>query len=267
MAAAKKKVAKKKVAKKKAPAKTSQSKELTDWKAQLAQYTAEQADRPGGGGGNVITCRNGEFKFQGSDLGDAINVVVLDYAYVNRWYDRVFDPENMTPPACIAISMDGRNMAPLDNSPDKQADACADCWANEFGTDNRGRGKACANTLLLAVIADVDLGKDDAEIATFSIPPASTANFHAYMKKRQKALNLPSFAFVTEISVDDEADYLKYRFNEIDRVPENHLPSVMGFVEPARDQITAEPDFSGYEPPPQRGKKKKASKKKKSRYS
>lgn len=236
--------------KKTASKKTSTSKEVVSWKEQLAKHAAAQQEKlPVSGSGNTISGRNGVFRYQGEELGDTIRVVVLDYAYHNNYYDRPYDPDNISAQACFAISTMPLSMVPHETAPVPQAESCKTCWANEFGTDNRGRGKACRQGIVMALISEDQLGAEEAEIALLSLPPKSVANWGSFMRPRSKVLGLPSYAFIVDISFDEDSDYIMYRFTEAGRVPEDKLGQMVAVFETAHHMVMEAPDVSGYEEP------------------
>jgi len=252
---------KKKVAKKKTPGKA-----VVSWKDKLAALAEQESDRQTtiGGGGAQIKLSKGQFKFQGEDLGEAMEIVVVDFVKQKNWYDRPFDEDNPSPPACFAISPDGKNMIPNDSSPEAQADECADCWANEFETDSRGKGKACKDTYLLACIAANQMGDAEPDLAYLKVPPTSLKSWDSFMVKRNQVLNLPALAFIIEVTFDEEVDYQKIFFEEIGRVPDKAYETLFELRDVAHEVLMTPPDVTGYEPPSAKKKKskKKATKKK-----
>lgn len=270
--ARKKKVSKKKTSKSKAVAKPSTGKEVVSWKDRLAQLAEKEADRQTviGGGSQGIRLSKGSFKFQGEDLGDSIEIVVIASAKHKNYFDRPFDEDNPSPPACFAISSDGKGMAPHETSPVPQDDVCAECWANEFESDNRGKGKACRDSYLLACVAANELENldeiDESSIAYLRVPPTSLAAWDGYMVKRNKVLHLPAAAFITQVTFDEEVDYQKILFDEVGRTPEEAFPVLLDQLAPLAEEILlTPPDVTNYEPPEAKGSKKKKKVKKKSK--
>ena len=87
--------------------------------------------------------------------------------------------------------------------------ACEDCWADEWGSAENETAKACRNSYFLACISADEMTEPEPDIAYISVPPSSLAAWDSYMVKRNKVLNLPALAFLTEVSFDDEVDYQK----------------------------------------------------------
>jgi len=125
--------------------------------ADIIQQQLEQNQNLQAGNSNVIGLRDKMFELpDGSSTPGPIDLVILDYAFQNRFYETRWDPQNPSPPDCFAVSVnkDEKGMIPVDESPNKQCDSCADCPMNVFGS--AGDGKACKNTMLFAVMDPTD---------------------------------------------------------------------------------------------------------------
>ncbi len=250
------------MAKKKAVAKRS-STEMTNWREQLAVYAQEEAEREVPGAGNMISIRGGVFKYQGAE-SDEIQCIVVDHVFINQWFDAPFQPDALNVPACFSISEGGKDMEPHEDSPVVQNEDCDTCWANEFGTDDRGRGKACSNRRLLAVLTLDSLQEEDPEIALLGVPPASTGNWASYVSKRARLEGLPPLAYVTRMHFTEDEEYPKIRFEEVSRVPDEYIPGLIEKRQEVRSLLLTPPDISQYKSPAprkQHGKKKVTKKK------
>ncbi len=224
---------------------------VTDWKAELIKEAEEEAEVTPLGSGNVISLRrNGQFRFQGTDIGDELEVVVTGHILNNKWYDSEYDEDNITPPACFALGVKVNTMAPHDTSPNKQNEICEGCWANEWGSvGGTRRGKACAEKIKLAVAyADDTLGDSTDEIF-LEIPPTSTGAFNKYVTKLTRAKNIPSWAVVTKITFDEHADHQMLIFAFVSEVPEKLLSVCKTLNRTARVSLLEPPDVSGYKKP------------------
>jgi hypothetical protein len=129
---------------------------LAEAQKQLANEVAGLAERTQPPGGNAIRItQDKHFELpDGRRSPGPIEMIVVDFVSMNRFYEGAYDSKNITPPACFAIGLNPSTLAPSDNSPDKQSDTCAPCPMNQFGSAANGRGgKACANTRRLAVLA------------------------------------------------------------------------------------------------------------------
>lgn len=191
------------------PAKATESKALAagSWEDRMKAMAESAGERePLTGGTSWLSVRNGDFHYGDEVLGDVITVVVLDFAFDNAYYDGAYDPDRPASPVCFALGFEEGGLVPHENATDPQADACDGCWANEFGSDDRGRGKACKNSRRLAVIA-VDpendyLVADDSELAFLRLPPSSLKYWKSYVTKLARVTGLPPAGVVTQLELE-----------------------------------------------------------------
>jgi hypothetical protein len=178
-----------------------------DWKAELEKYAAKTMKMEENvAGGNRISTRNGVLSYHGSELKE-IHCVILTALVENAYYEGTYDPGAPRAPVCFAFSEDGEDMEPHENSHAKQNDTCDGCEKNEWGSADRGRGKACKNIRRVALLSISDNPTpeeiNDAEIATISIPVTSVAAYSGHVK--QIALNgMPPFAYHTRIWLEND---------------------------------------------------------------
>lgn len=232
----------------------------SNWKEQLRQDAQEEAERTPAGSGNRITLkRNGQFSFQGADMGDSIDVVIVDHVVAKQYFDSDYDEDNPVPPACFALKPSEKNIAPHDDAPDPQAEVCSDCWANEWAS-GRGRGKACKDKNRLALLHVDDLHGD---LALLEVPVTSGSAFNQYIKGLTAAADLPCYAVVTRMTMDDHADYQMLDFKLLEEVAEEDLGGPFNMRKAARDMIMEPYDTTGREEETgKKASKKKVTKKK-----
>lgn len=272
---------KKKAAKKKAPAKKSASKamvSMADFEKQMAAQANTDSARVGSGAdGSFLSIKGGSFTFQEADLGTEFEVVILDFVNEKAYYDGPYDSDNPSSPACWAITHDDPSeMVPHPDSPAPQCESCAECWANEFGSADTGRGKACKDQRKLLMAAADDFAEEtpDKEIAFMRVPPTSLKAFDKFIKGLGKLSKRPCYGVTTDMSVTMDDDYPKLHFvpnqvigdvafmQEIMDMREQHCDSLMETYDPANYE---EPKAKG--PRKKAGAKKKAAPKKKGRGS
>jgi hypothetical protein len=264
VAATKKKASKKKASKKSSSRAVATRRNTLpeDWREQLRKDAQEESERTPAGSGNRISLkRNGKFAFQGAELGSSIQCVIVDHIIAKTWYDRPFDEDDPSPPACFALKPDPKNIAPHASSPLRQAEVCEDCWANEWASSTRGKGKACSDKHRLALLHADDL---DGDLIYLEVPVTSGAAFKKYITGVTKAADLPCYAVLTEISMDDHADWQTLNFELIGEVSENDLAAPFSKRKQAREMLMTPYDVTGFVPAEGKkgGKKKVAGKKK-----
>jgi hypothetical protein len=190
------------------PAKASNNLPITtSWADRMAAMAQRAVERePVTGGSYIGVTGDGNFRYGDEVLGDTLSVVVVDFVFDNAYYDKPYDPDNPQPPACFAIADNEEDLVPHESVPSPEDSACANCWANEFGSDSRQRGKACKNQRRLAVLA-VDPENDfvvapDSEVAILRLSPSSLKFWKSYVTKLARVTGLPPAGVVTELSLE-----------------------------------------------------------------
>ena len=199
----------------------------------------------------IRTNGNQNFILPGSSIPAAsIRGVIVDFLTENKYYDRPYNKNNPTPPACFAIGANLDSMAPHEKSPVPQSEVCKGCPQNEWGSDPQGgRGKACKNARLIAIKPIDEEGNiaEDAPVWKYAIPPASIKYFDKYIKDLmlQNTLN---FAVVTEMTLDPDQTWTAPRFHMERNLSEEEAISVLSDRDRARELLIVPPDVSSFTP-------------------
>jgi hypothetical protein len=210
-------------------------------KAQLAALANKTAPASGN---SIRVTQDKQFVLpDGTKTRGPIQVVVVDFTSRNEYYDGEFDKENISPPACFAIGDNPKALIASDNSPDKQCEDCNSCPMNAFGS--RGKGKACKNTRVLAVMQP-DAEKDD-PLWTLKVSPTGIKGWDSYAQSVGRQFGVPPAGVVTTVSFDDNSDYPSLKFSEPE-INENAAVA-MSRLEDAKAMLAAEPDVSQYAKP------------------
>lgn len=154
----------------------------------------------------LIRTKNKKFMFpDGTEIANEMDVVIVDFVYVNELYPGNFDPKKIAPPICAAKGVGVQEaLIPFAESPKLQAESCAECPNNDYGS--AGKGKACKNQVWLAVTAADNNPNPD--IFTIKLSPTAVAPFKKYLGTL-KSHNLPPYAAVTRLFFDKTVDYAK----------------------------------------------------------
>src|SRR5687767_3252451 len=180
--------------------KPQKSQQLTTWEEQLAQDAKDIAATEDVTG-RFISCRGAAFHYHGTKLENPLQVIVLDHILENAYYEGDFDPDQPASPVCFALDRDVKDMKPHDLSVKKQHPTCAGCPRNEFGTAERGKGKACKNVRRLAIMLPGQLDNAaTADIAYLKPPVTSVKEWSKYVNGLSSAMNRPPYSMVTEIT-------------------------------------------------------------------
>lgn len=251
-------------ARKKTAARRSTGKAMVDWDAELAKAAEDQTAAIAGGDSNRISIRGGKFSYAGSVLGTELELVICDYSHTRAYYDQPFDQDNPVPPVCFVMKHDPNEMiGPSSNSPEQQSEECAGCWANEFKSDARARGKACGQGIRLAVFS-ADEDPAEATLATLQLGVFSSKNFRGYLKGLAGKLKKPTWAIVTKVTFDQESDFELLEFTADKIVTDaKSLTAIKGRLSECRELVEQEPDLSDYVAAKKTSGRKKTAPKKK----
>lgn len=223
-------------------AKKQTGKALVKWDEELANLAKESTKGMNLPTAKFISIRSGKLSFGGAAVpGNELRCVVLGYTHENQYYDTEFNPDIPQVPACYAFGIDEDEMVPHDKAPDKQNDDCASCPLNEYGSADKGKGKACKNVLRLALIAESDLEDlDSAEIVYMKVPVMSVKNFLVYaVKVVKETLRRPYWSVITVVSVEpDDRSQFAVNFALAEKVSgDSELGSLKELYAKAMDEI------------------------------
>lgn len=171
---------------------------------ELANEVANIKDQIGQSSSKKISVAvTGDFILPGDvSVGDEIQVIVVDFASRNNFYINPYDPQTPSPPDCYAMNKTIANMAPEDDSPEKQNDDCATCPMNAWGSGNGGKGKACQNRRYVAVLVVNPDEPDahnapDAPIYLLDLSPSNIKYFDGAVASVARSLGHPIKAIFT----------------------------------------------------------------------
>jgi len=222
------------------------------WDRELAEAAKASAAQVAGlGGGPFFSIRAGTLSVNGSPIpNNEMAVVVLDHVAENVFYGSEYDPDNAGSPGCYAFGRDPATLAPMNEAPEKVSAQCKGCPNNEFGSAEKGRGKACKNRFRLACIPAGTLTNgrfeafDDpeafssAQVAYLGVPPTSIAAWGAYVKSLAGALKRPPFGVFTKIKVvPDPKKQLAVTFELLGPAPAELAGVLMKAHESAKENI------------------------------
>lgn len=193
---------------------------LAPFQERLAQYAKKTvATVAAVSGGTFVSLKGGILSVAGNAVpGNTLEVVVLGHVLENHYYTVAFDPDSPASPVCFAFGETAEDMKPHDASEEKQCDNCAACPKNQFGTAEKGKGKACGNIVRMALLTRADVEKDVslAQPAFMKIPVTSVKEWAIYCKGLESSLGLPPFAVVTKLSVvPDAKSQFKVKFDTV----------------------------------------------------
>lgn len=211
---------------------------------QFANEVAELQKRISAPSGDRISVTQAKtFKLPNGLEVDEIECVIVDFIAANYYYSKQFDRNNIIPPECFAMGLEPAGLVPSDNSPDKQCEACAGCWANQFKSAPNGRGKACSNTRLLAVLP-LDATMDSVPMV-LKVSSTGLKSFDGHVATVAQKYGVPIRGVSTKITMSDD-EWSSLRFSVIERLtPKDELLAVAQAAKAnVMQRLMVEPDVS-----------------------
>ena len=217
----------------------------------LQQHTEDERSRIGSsGGGDLITINNKKNLFilpNEQEVGE-FEALIVDFAYRNEYYIGAYNPKEITPPACFAIAGNAVDLVPSENAPMKQNQTdCATCQQNQFGTAIVGGGKACKNTVLIAVLPPDVNEIPGHDIWVLKTSPTAIRPFNKYATKVSQ-MNLPLGVVRTRFYFEADLDYASVRFEAMG-VEADCIDALLERKDEAAMRLQEEPDVSQFELP------------------
>lgn len=204
---------KKEAAKKSAPAK-SEGRALQPWEERMAERAKASVESASSGAGSSkkIGTRGGVFTIDGAQVdGNVLNCVVLGWVFDVTYYEGGFDPDDIIPPTAFAIGPNEKTLVWAEGShPDYAGKELKTSPVFQWGSADKGRGKAAKSRRRLLVISEGDLDEDiaAAEVRKLMVPVTSSSDWDAYVKQVAAHGRDPA-GVLTEIKI---APHPKYQF-------------------------------------------------------
>lgn len=236
-----------------------------DMKKQLAALADEEEDRLGSGGESIyVSTLNKKFTWGDADITHQLadGVVIVEFAPENRWFDRPYDQDaEAAVPACFAVDIvDPDELVPSEDAPVPQCENCADCEKNVFGSDERGKGKACANYWRIAILAPDQL---DGPILVTRVSPSGYAAFRKYVRGLKKVNKIPPLGAITSLTFNDDLQHPVIQCEFVREVTTAEYGNIIHRREEAQELLARHGyAVENYEPPKRGGSRKKTAKKK-----
>lgn len=207
----------------------------------IAAQVAALGDRLAPPGGSKIKLAAGSMTLpNGTKTPGPLDVVIVDFVATNKFYEGVYDKDNIQPPVCFAIGTNPLKLVPSKNSPLPQAASCAECPMNQFGSS--GKGKACKNERSLAVLPPD--GDANTPLWQLGVSPTAIKGFDSYVAGVARTFQTVPAGVVTTVSLDANQTYPTLLFS--DPQPNANLGDHFGRQAEAQAMLAVEPDVSGY---------------------
>lgn len=203
---------------------------LVSWEKDLAEVAAKQAAKEKPGSINkAISIRGGVLSIDEEPVeGNELRAIVLSAIHENQYYTGAFNSNVPQIPTCYSFGdpeadVPEDSMAPHAESTEAQSELCSSCWANEFGSADVGKGKACKNVRRLVLVTEDALESADAlasaEARVLKVPVMSVKGWSHYVRNKLGGeINRPYWAVITKIKVVPDAKSqfkLQFGFEEL----------------------------------------------------
>lgn len=198
------------------------NKAVTSVQEQLKKELDTLKDRVDPPSGYMISTKGKVFTLpDGSADNGPLVCVVLDWLTANTYFEGVYNPQNIQPPACFAISREPAKAIPSASAPKKQFDRCcgdADndgCPKNEWGSDPQGgKGKACKNTRRILVVPANATEKTQPWV--LNVSPTGLKHFDKFVNTLADVGTHP-IEVIAEVSFEASEAYPSLRFAVADK--------------------------------------------------
>ncbi|MBI1316386.1 hypothetical protein GC167_05940 [bacterium] len=260
---------------------------MVNYDARMAADAEALAKQDRGGDGTFLSTRGGILALGEEQLpGNQVACVIVDSVLENSYYSQAYDPNNKMPPTCYAytrgepeemmphletMAKDQEYFVPQNMADDGQGGfiigGCKGCPMDEYGSAMRngqpGRGKACKNTVRLALLPaglyqqapnrrDWELGLHDdpqhylsSDVVFLSVPPTSLGAWKNYKKMLRVQHARAPYGAVTRVFLQqDPVKQFTVNFELIELAS----PEMLQGIVPRVDELLVEP-FKGHEAP------------------
>ena len=187
-----------------------QTKEVLSVQEQIKNELAGLKERVDPPTGFIIQTKGKVFTMpDGTQDNGPMNVVILDWITENTYFEGIYDPKNIKPPVCFALSREVATIAPSDKSPKKQNEVCKGCPQDEWGS-GQGKGKACKNTRKV-LVAPPDADENTTPLV-IRVSPTGIKHFDKYINTLADMGKHPIEA-VTQVAFEEAEAYPTLRFS------------------------------------------------------
>lgn len=194
------------------------------------------------GGGQFFGTRGGILTWDKNPVeGNQMAVIIADHLLTNVFYEGSFDPDNPQNPKCFALGKVEADMKPhltVFQAEQEEHETCAGCSRNEWGSADKGKGKACKNSRRLSLLSAGQVDRDgrlkklvdleELKVQPFgylNLPVTSIKGWAAYVKQLAATIGYPPHGVVTLIKVvPDPKSQFKITFSALSKLESAYLP-------------------------------------------
>jgi hypothetical protein len=213
----------------------------------MAQSVADDLARLGSIGGKdaIRVTQDKKFQFPDETMSEGpLHLIVVDFVYRNEYYPGTFTRKEPVAPTCFAVNPDQMALTPTKNSPKIQvtdeSGLCSKCQWDRYGSSPTGEGKACKNTVFMAVLQPD--ASEDSPMFVVKTSPTGIKYINQHVAKIGRVANLAVWGVITKMYFDPNVSYPSLRFDV--EGPNPIIEETMRRRDEARHRLLQEPDFS-----------------------
>ena len=197
-------------------------------------------------GNRIAVTQDKKFRNAAGDKYDSLSGVIVDFVAKKAWYEGAYDKDNIVPPNCFALGFVPHDaLEPSENSPEAQCEDCKSCPKNAFKSADNGKGKACKDSYILALLPpDAEEG---ATLVTLELSATAIKPFEKYVRDLARDFGKAPYCFVTEFFFDDKSDFPSVRCGNPQAADGNLIALAFGLREDAQKLLSAEPSVAEFE--------------------
>lgn len=217
---------------------TSQS--LIDYDAEFAKIAEETREALTAPKTHFISTKGKIFTLPDGRPAPNLECIIIDFIRINTLMPP-FNPNIRQTPKCWAYGRNDAQLAPSEHCPQRQAENCATCAQNKYGSSaNGGQRKACTNTYRLAIIPpDATV---DSDILMLKISPTGLARWSNYVRLVENGFGTGGFCrVVTKLGFDPNKDFPSVTFTPVGPIQNQEV--ILRLRKRASEEIMAEPNI------------------------
>lgn len=198
-------------------------------------------------GNRIAVTQDKKFKNAAGEKFDTIRGVIVDFVAKKAFYESDYDKDDVVPPNCFALGFVPHDaLEASENSPEVQhQDGCKTCPKNAFKSAANGKGKACKDSYILALLPpDAEEGTP---LVTLSLSATAIKPFEKYVRDLARDYGKAPYCFITEFTFDNKMDYASVRCEFSEVAESNLIGLAYSLRDDASKMLGAEPDCSEFE--------------------
>jgi hypothetical protein len=175
-----------------------------------------------------------KYRFPDGTLVKKFTGIIVASMHANKHYPNAYDENNMQPPDCVAANKgaDSPNsqLVPLAEVPEPYNRDCGSCPKFQWGSARQGKGKACAEYLLLALYVPA-LGN---ELVLMEQKKARAQQMDNYLRQHTTEVCPLPLLVQTEFSIGAGDDIWEQTFTAVGNTPREIVATLVPRIEEAK---------------------------------